>query len=508
MTYVMNSMAGPQWGRRMRMAFVLALSLGALTGCDGLLEVELPAQLGDDAVTDPAGAQTLVNTVIGHFENGYNRKTAFSTGLEVGCEVLLRSPGVEDFCDYDTEIDDDNGEGGGLYFSTSIGRAMAYLLQEKLEEWTVADVPRRAEFLPISSIYAGATLEVMAETLCEITIDGGELMTPSQTYTLAETWLTRALGQIQTDFALPHGVSSSAQALAYGLRARIRWALGNDAGALSDALQVPEGFVAYATRQPGVARMNLIANHTQGTGNAKLYAMVDWWTGPGFNGTVWPTSPDPIPFTGWHYLGILPDGRAVTDGGIPIRVTDDDGGKRTEVFGPDLHPGLEATAVRDTRVPHNFGILQGSGEDRLFQNKWRSEDDDIPWVTWKEMQLIAAELEGGQGAIDRVNAVRSTSNLPLVTYADPNNAQQIRYMIIEERRRAFFVEGRYYATELQNTDIIWFPRNTGSAQEVGDAYGGAVKRLMPSDEYNLNPNISLADRGTGCAADLRPVGFS
>jgi hypothetical protein len=488
------------WGRRTCLVLTLALSLGALTGCEELLEVDLPAQLGDDAMEDPAGATTLVNSVIGQFEKGWNWKVARSFGLEAGCEELLQSPGVFDFCAYEATVPDE------LYNPTSISRSFAFQLHDKLEEWTVAQVPLRARYLPIASIYAGATLEVMAEHLCEVTIDAGELMTPMQAYTEAEKWLTQAITEIQAvpggDFALPFG-ASSAKAVAYGLRARVRWAMGNDAGALSDAAQVPQGFVAFVTREPGTARMNLIANHTQVTGFVMLYGMVDWWVGPPnpVTGKAWP---NPIPFTGYHYLGILPNGRAVTDAGYPIRVTDDDGGRRF----PDPHPGKEATAVRDTRVRHTWGILQGSGQQRLFQAKWTSENDDLPWVSWKEMQLIAAEVEGGQRAIDRVNRLRTAAGLPLVTYVDPNNAQQIRYMIIEERRREFFVEGRYYPTELQNTDILWFPRAAGNNREKGEAYAGAVKFLMPESEYLLNPNLTQADRATGCAADVRPVNFS
>ena len=509
MTYMMNSMERIRWkawGRRTGTALALALSLGALSGCDDLLEVELPAQLGDDAVNDPAGATTLVNTVIGHFENGWNWKVARSHGQEAACEELLQSPGVEDFCEYPETIDSE------LYEPISISRSFAAQLHGKLtDDWTVADVPQRAQYLAIASIYAGGTLEVMADHLCEITIDAGQLMTPTQVYTQAEQRLTRAISEIQSagDFALPHGIASSANALAHGLRARIRWMMGNDTGAMSDLARVPEGFLAVGNRDPGV-RFNLVANHTQTTGFVELYGMIDWWVGPPFNGKAWPT---PIPFTGYHYLGLLPDGRAVTDAGYPIRTTDPDGGMRAAIFGPDEYPGLEATAVSDARVPHTWDILQGSGEDRLFQAKWRSEADDFPWVTWKEMQLIAAEIEGGQAAIDRVNAVRAFEsqqlgvNLPPVTYADPNNAEEIRYMIVEERRRSLFVEGRFFNTMLRNTDILWFPRGGGGNLEKQEAYGGGVKFLMPANEYLLNPNLTDSDRATGCASDVAPTGF-
>src|SRR5688572_5522881 len=48
------------------LAVVLRCSFGA-AACDSLLEVELPAQLGDDALDDPAGAESMVITMIEHF---------------------------------------------------------------------------------------------------------------------------------------------------------------------------------------------------------------------------------------------------------------------------------------------------------------------------------------------------------------------------------------------------------------------------------------------------------
>ena len=42
-----------------------------------------------------------------------------------------------------------------------------------------------------------------------------------------------------------------------------------------------------------------------------------------------------------------------------------------------------------------------------------------------------------------MNELRAADDLPLVTYADPNNAEQIRYMIIE-KRRALVMEARYF----------------------------------------------------------------
>ena len=96
------------------------------------------------------------------------------------------------------------------------------------------------------------------------------------------------------------------------------------------------------------------------------------------------------------------------------------------------------------------------------------------------MWLIRAEIAGGQGAIDLVNELRDYDDLPRVTYADPNNAEEIRFMILEERRRALVAEGRYYQSKLKNLDVSWFPRAVGGTRAFGHAYGGGVRFLTDS----------------------------
>jgi hypothetical protein len=126
-------------------------------------------------------------------------------------------------------------------------------------------------------------------------------------------------------------------------------------------------------------------------------------------------------------------------------------------------------------------------------------------VNWQEMVLIRAEAAGGQQAITLVNQLRAAANLPLVTYADPNNATQIRYMIIEERRRALYAEARYLQTMLKNPDVAWFPRGVGGTRGFGHKYTGGVRFTMPDGEYINNENLTTADKGTGCKPLEAPV---
>ena len=375
------------WMRR-ALAVAAIGSLGGLSACSDVLEVDLPAQLTDEALTDPAGVETQVNTIITHFQNTYNDYVWEIHGREDGGEVYLCSGGTN--CGHFQY----NFEFGFLDFMTS--RSFAASLHEKLEnEWTADQVSNRARYLAIASLYEGAVFSLMGSTMCEVAVDGGPMMTPGETLAMADDRLTRALAEIGSagDFALPFGISESAQAMAYGLRAQARWMAGDNSGALADAQQVPQGFTAYATRDAGdPVRRNKPFYAGTFIHYGELYGVIDWWEGPAnpVTGQPWP---EVIPFTGYLNLGILPDGRAIRADGIPIRTAgehrmmDEDG------------------AVPDTRVQHMEAEIQGVGVEFFVNAKYDEEGADIPVVNWKEMWLIRAEVEGGQRAIDLVNDI-------------------------------------------------------------------------------------------------------
>ena len=297
---------------------------------------------------------------------------------------------------------------------------------------------------------------------------------------------------------MPYGISTSARNLAYGLRAQVRWMKGDLANAKLDAERIPQGFRALVTREDLPDRRNIAAEAGAGIGSkfAEAIGTIDWWKGAPnpVTGKAWPAV---IPFTGYVALGILPDGRAVRDDGVPIRTA---GTNRT----PE-----ESAAIADPRVRTEVGVIQGKGGvSRPANLKFAGgKGDDIPLVNWKEMVLIRAEIAGGQTAIDLVNTIRTADNLPKVTYANPNDATQIRYMIIEERRRALWLEGRYFFTKLKNLDVLWFPRAQGTTPEGGLNLEGGVRFLMPDDEFVLNTNLGPNAKATGCGKNEAPVQF-
>ena len=169
------------------------------------------------------------------------------------------------------------------------------------------------------ALYSAAVLDIFGEHWCEMALDAGPLMTEDETLAEGEMWIATALGHINNqpggDFVIANGVATSAKAMAYGLRARMRWARNDGAGALADALLVPMGFTAFVIRETALQRRNK-QNAMQDTNLMVLYDDVHthWAGGPNpENGQAWP---NPLPFTGYTDLGILPDGRAVWDTGL------------------------------------------------------------------------------------------------------------------------------------------------------------------------------------------------
>lgn len=452
---------------------VLALAAGITTGCDGLLDVELPGSISEESLYDPGQAALLVTSAIANVECGFSDFIA--TNASGNEDVLLRITGwwggSHEYDDAPSTSDCNRGDTSfGWWSPLQKGRYLAEGAYERISEWDVANKER---LLAQAAIYASIPYDIFGEYFCEVSVEEGPLLSPDQTLAISEEWLTKALAHIQTtgDFALPAGISSSARQYAYALRARVRWARGDEAGALQDAAQVTPGFVAFATRDGGGERTRwnrMVAGHNN-FGINTVIGPVDWWNGGG-----WPAV---IPYTGYRDLAILPDGRAISDDRYPITTSAD------------------PAAIRDTRVPVRDEKKLTNGFPRWTQQKYPDLDADIPLANWEEVWLIRAEIEGGQPAIDYVNEIRAFHGLPLVTYLDPSDAEGIEEMIIEERRRSLFLEGRFWSTKIR--EDLWFPRGTGGTP-YPYAYQNGIRMVMPESEFEINPNLQPSQRGTMC----------
>lgn len=524
----MSATSGQTTGghRRWMMGAALVLATTAMAGCDQLLEVELPDAVTDQALTNPATAHVQVNSAIALIECAYSGLAIDAAGYE---DNFQRVSGVAGgYSEYETTPG--GGCSGDTYSSgwggtLQTARGVGYNAYEAVSTWTSEQLVNagglgaygdREELLATAATYNALLLSIWGEHYCESVISTptelGPALTPAQTLAVAEQWADDALGHIAAggDFSIDLGrgqVTSSAETLVYGIRARIRWAAGDLTGAASDAAQVPDGFYAWILRednQAETARINLVSSMQSGGGGVQAAGFLQ---GPvslrgsdpygisflGNNPVTGQAWPSPVPFTGYIDLAIAADGRAVDADGHAITLS-------------------TAGSVADPRVPHIIGNTAG-GPDYIPQ-KYPSLGDDIPLINWQEMRLIRAEAEGGAAAVGHVNAVRNGTvyvggamvdiDLPDVTYV-PANASETEDMIIEERRRALFEEARFWATKTLNPDKLWFPRNEGQWENESATYnlGGGVRVLLPGDEYDLN--LGLEARGQSCDPTQAPI---
>ena len=461
-------------------AVLATLLLGAM-GCSEILEIELPDSLTGLALDDPEAAEVLVNSVIGQIECGYTAFTIEAAGFEDSFQATAAVGSA--YADYSPEPGEgtcDTSDSESNWFDPlMIGRAFGQEGYERITDWSDTEVPNRESLLGLTALYMAVSLDVFGEHFCDIILDAGPIMTPAGALAEAEKWVNTALSHFATtgDFAGPNDATTSVVTMAYGLRARIRWANGDLANAAADAAMVPDGFYAYATREPGEKRRNKAYFYHSAVGYGLVNGPVDYWTGVDPNPATSQPWPAVIPFTGYIDLAVAADGRAVDASGYPI--TTATGG-----------------SVADPRVPLTAGdqVAQG-GAVGHFPMKWTGLEDDVPIINWKEMRLIRAEADPAQ-AVAHVNAVRAADpTIPPVAYAPAGD--EIENMILEERRRALWLEGRFWSTKIQNTDKLWFPRREGFDEHSHDLLGG-VRMVYPEDEYLLNPNLDPLDRASGC----------
>ena len=520
-----NMIQFKSWGR----TAALGLLLGALSACEGLLTVDLPHILTDAALAGPETAETQVNSVIAQFECGSSAFAFVAMGHEDVIESVagIGSANARYRGTPDTGGSCDSSSSNANWFDQMMGARAAISrltgapkadsvgvnagVYDRIQtEWDLGVAGERLS--AIAAIYMAATMSHFGEFYCEIAFDGSELLSPDAVLVMAEDWITnKALGHITGaggDFAMPFGIATSAQTMAIALRARIRWARRDFAGAAADAATVPDGFTAWITRENGEQRRNKIFHYHTQISFGGMYGVVDFWDGANkrpnpATGQLWPT---PIPFTGYIFLGIMPDGRTIDASGNAVRWAEE---LRDANEDPIPLAGM-TSANADTRVTHIFKTIQGP-DKREAPSRYSAEDDDIPLVNWTEMRLIEADNATAAGAIAIVNNLRTSAGVQTITSGGAfetallGSPLQLRMMLLEERRRVLFSEGgRYWSTKIQNTDLLWFPRNQGFTPFQGYSLFGGVRLEFPGDEYINNPNWNAAGgtllRGTGCTS--------
>jgi hypothetical protein len=403
-----------------RTVAILGIPLVGAVACEGILDVELPSKVGTGVLDNPSIAPTLVSSAVGAFECAFTNYVPASGELT---DELRHSSAWATYTYWDHRqlfptFDTNVCEvriGYGVYGPLQQARVIAEDAIARIEAWSDAEVPQRAEKLATLAVYAAYARTILGEAFCEMAIDVGPLMTPQEVLETAEQRFTDAIGYAQTANA------TAILNMARAGRARVRLDLGKNAEAVADASLIPQGFVAQS-RHSGQdpTRFN------------KIY--------------------------GDNYI----------DGFISVS---------------NEFVGLTYGGVADPRVVVVPGTKKGHDQSDIYlQTKYTAYTSPITIASWEEAQLIIAEVQGGQTAVDIINALHSNAGLPPFSSTDPT---EIRDQVREERSRELFLEGHRL-----NDMLRWgLPFATGQSPYSGVTYGNSTCMLLPQRERDANPNF-------------------
>jgi hypothetical protein len=383
----------------------LVLGIG-VAGCHSLLDVNLPGRLQEDALNDPAMAETLANSVIAEFECSFG-SYVFATGLFT--DEFESSTHFINLNTWDTRRPGIKGTGGdlcpttkntanpGTYQPLQTTRVLGDKTYDLLKSFE--GLTAKEQMLGNTAAYTGYAILLLGEGFCKSSLDGGPPVTREAMFALAEQRFTTAL---------QHATTANDQALRnFALigRARSRLDLKKYTDALADARLVPQGFIKNATFAT--------------TANRRL-----------------------------NYVSV----------------------QNLEVLQISVEPtfrNLQIGGVVDPRVPaYDLKRVGQDGSTLMWgQSKYPNGASSIPLAKWQEAQLIIAETAGGQEAVDAINRVRTAAKLPLFSSNDP---LVIRKTVIEERRRELFAEG-HRLNDILRLPEVDFPRGSNfKGEPYGD----------------------------------------
>jgi starch-binding outer membrane protein, SusD/RagB family len=423
-----------QWGRITRA--LLVLSLAAPAACNNLLDVETSGRLPIDALDDPALIPNLAAGAIQTLQCGAMAFAA--TGGMLSGEYLSGNGFVNNHIWEWRSITDIKANPGtcnvtrtttSMGFYTPLQQARFQLDDTfgRADKATDAEVPNRALILTQMRAYAGYAYLLLAEGLCQMTVDGGPAMTKQDVLAIAEQRFSDAITRATAITGSTEATSLLNMALVG--RARTRLDLGKLPEAAADAILVPAGFVRNAE----------FSNTVQARENRY------------FNLTVRN-----------DYLSVGPDYINLTVNGV-------------------ADPRVK---VQDMARNANDGITH-----MYRQLKFRGDTSNLAIASWAEAQLIYAEAVGGQAGLDAVNRVRASNSPAIAPIAGPApTGTDWRDLVLEERRRQLFSEGQRYVDMLRYN--LPFQMGINGVNRKGQTFSNLTCVPLPDVETRNNPNFS------------------
>lgn len=428
---------------------VLLVAAGA-GACDSLLEADLPGALVSGDLNDPRLAETLVLGAQADFDCVYDNHVevmGFWTGEFYATDnaVWLLEPQHRLNPYWETRWGDGTCEEERAHHNgLQTARVQAKTAVEFISGFEEMN-PNEQNFLIGKALaYEGWSIQLLAEDFCQVVFDGGAPMSREDGYRAARDRFSQAVERLG-------GVTGSRQAEANTYRyaslngrARAHLMLGEVGSVVADASQVPEGFVLEASFNDAIARTY---NNIYWQSNIDFGVILSWEYAPGEHGGM------PVPADA-ELLGIF-----------------------------------EPTGEFDPRVPmihEGLGVGFDAFSDIWVQGKYLSRSAPIPVTSWEESQLMIAEVEGGQRAVDIINMLRDRyPELAPHDFAGTNEAE-IQAQVRIERKKELFLEGTRMADQMRWDEP--FPQGQSPR---GQPYNPNVVGCVPLPDFETltNPNF-------------------
>jgi hypothetical protein len=389
--------------------------VSGLTACENLLEVELPGDVTEDALNNPALADILVNSVIADFECAYNN---YNFGASAHSDEMWHSSGNLSHRNWgQRKITSTFGEyvsgscgGNGFGMWTNLHKAR-FQSEDVFNRITAFEgIEERDSKLATVRTYGGFLYTYFGETFCQVTIDGGAPLEPVAVLAIARERFESAIQLAQSA-----GNTEMLNAARAGL-ARVLLDLGDYAGARAAAEQVPAGFVFVATRSDDFS-------YRRNKGRTEFVENRHHTVAPGFRGLEWKGVPDPR-------VNVIDTGGPGFDGVTPLWTSD----------------------------------------------KWPERSTPVPIASWEEAQLIIAEAAAQTGdaatAVGIINDLHDRAGLPPYV---PATDGPVMDHIIQERSRELFQEGGHRLHDMLRFDLPFFE----GTDHIGGTYGNTTCFPLP-----------------------------
>ncbi len=422
-----------------RVGRISALVAGImLIGCDDILDVEIPRDIAAESVTDPALAPLVTVSVLSNLECGISAYVAAS-GL-FGNELSIGSSHGGTGFGYRSSGNQGNNftcianeqQGPSAYGAQYTAMAFGKDMTRKLEEALAA-----GDSYPDPDLHLAYRSVYTAYAITML----GEgycraVVEPNGPALSRQETLADAEVWFTKALGFAEAINEvPAINMARLGRARVRLNMGDLTGANSDALEVPAGFVFMATRSdPPRDRANQVWLHTW----FSIFQTVDVL----FRNLQVNGEPDP-------------------------RVDVEDLGSNTT----------------DDTVPAFFPV------------KHKAAGNGHRIASWEEAQLIIAEAQLGQEAVDRINALRQMHGLPDFTPVDVSDDIEILNKVLDERAREFFLEGRLLGDMVRfhedpRIDLVLLRFQEGLEPRQVNTYRANYCIPLSDREIDNNPNVS------------------